>query len=381
MARAPMPIVMVGTAFETRGGVAAVIAAWRRAGLFERWPVHYVATHRDGSALEKLLKAIDAFFVFLALLCRHPRAVLHVHAASRASFWRKSVFMALALVARWPIVFHLHGGGFAEFYERECGPLGRAAVRFFLDRAACVVVLSERWRAWIGGVTRNLRVVTIANGVALPAPSRVARQPSLVAFTGRCAEGKGIFDLLQATLALRRTCPKLRVECAGDGDLDEVERAVACLGLADRVRCLGWIGPARRDELLARAAIYVLPSHAEGLPMGLLEAMAAGCAVVATDVGGIPDVVQDGANGLLVPPGDSRALALAIARLVADPALAARLGRAARATVEGRFTVSASLERLEQVYRSLGIETADGPVPRELRKPRSAMRPSPLESP
>jgi len=360
MAREPARVVMIGTAFDTCGGVASVLDGYRRAGLFERWPVDYISTHRDGTALQKLLRAIDGFCMFFALLCRYPRAVLHVHAASRRSFWRKSGFMALAMLARWPVVFHLHGGGFAAFYETECGPVRRVLVRFFLDRAACIVTVSDRWSAWMKGVTRNPRVTTIENSVMLPPPAPGPRQAALVVFTGRCSESKGLYDLFQAALTLRREVPKLRIECAGGGDLDEAERSIASMGLADRVRIHGWVSPARVEELLGRAAVFVLPSHAEGLPMSLLEAMAAGCPVVATSVGGIPDVVRDGVNGLLVPLGDARALGEALRRLINDPQLARRLGDAARATIAAGYTVERSVERLGQIYTALGVpQTGD----------------------
>lgn len=353
--RDPSHVVMMGTSFETRGGIAAVLQAYRAAGLFDRWPVDYVATHRDGSPLEKCLKAIDGFFTFLTLLCTYPRAVLHVHSASRASFWRKSVFMALAMAARWPVIFHLHGGGFATFYDAQCGPVRRALVRFFLDRATCVVVVSERWCAWMHRVTRNPHVVSIHNPVALPAASTVEREPALVAFVGRCSEAKGTFDLLGAAAGLRASHPRIRLELAGDGDLEAVRRRATELGIGDKVTLPGWIGPRHRASLLARCGVFVLPSHVEGQPMSLLEAMAAGCAVVASTVGGIPDVIVDGFNGLLVPPGDAPALAAAIERLVADSELAMQMGRAARATIASRFTPERSVERLGELYAGLGI--------------------------
>ena len=98
--------------------------------------------------------------------------------------------------------------------------------------------------------------------------------------------------------------------------------------------------------------------------MSLLEAMAAGCAVIVSAVGGIPDVVVDGFNGLIVAPGNTRALGQAIERLIADPALAAQMGRAARATIATRFTPERSLERLEQLYSDLGVprETEERPL-------------------
>ena len=102
------------------------------------------------------------------------------------------------------------------------------------------------------------------------------------------------------------------------------------LGLAGRVHFLGQ----RRDipDLLSALDIFVLPSHSEGVSLALLEAMAAGLPVIATAVGGLPEVVTDGENGLLIPPKDPEALAQALARLLADPALAKKLGENARRT-------------------------------------------------
>jgi glycosyltransferase involved in cell wall biosynthesis len=353
-ARDPSHIVMLGTDPRTHGGISAVIRGWRAAGLFDRWPVHYVVTHRDGTRKEKLATAWQAALACLDLAWRHGRGVLHVHAASRWSFWRKAAYMALAHLAGWPVVFHLHGGGFAQFL-RESGPFTRRAVRFFLDRACAIVVLSERWAAWMHGVTSNPRIVCVPNSVPLPPPIPRTPEAGVIAFTGRCREAKGIYDLLQAVATLARTDPRVSLECAGDGDLETLGLSALSLGIAERVKLRGWIGARERDELLARACVFVLPSHAEAMPMSLLEAMAAGCPVIASAVGGIPDVVEDGVNGILVPPGEPRALAQALAALLADPALAARLGREARATIARRYTTERALERIEQVYRALGV--------------------------
>jgi glycosyltransferase involved in cell wall biosynthesis len=356
MSRDPRHIVMCGTRVDTRGGIAAVIAAWRSAGLFERWPVAYIATHRDGTRLAKALTAARGFLALVGQALRHPRAVLHVHAASNASFWRKAVFMAIGLALRWPVIFHLHGGGFAHFHAR-CSPLERRAIRFFLDHAAAIVVVSERWGAWMRETTRNPRIVCIPNPVALPAEQGGgAREAALVVFSGRCEPAKGIHDLLDAVAALRPVCPRLRVECAGDGDLGALKRRAAGLGIAAQVTMRGWIGPRERAALLERAAVFVMPSHAEGMPMSLLEAMAAGCPVIASAVGGIPDLVSHDVNGLLVPPRDPVALAEALRTLLRDPRRAARLGREARATIARRHTAEQALERLEQLYAGLGVQ-------------------------
>src|SRR6185437_3496305 len=143
--RDPSHVVMIGTDSTSRGGIAAVIASWRSAGLFERWPIEYLATHREGTRREKISTAAQALLALFASAWRNVRGVLHVHAASRWSFWRKSIYMSAALMAGWQVIFHLHGGGFARFLREDCGPLGRRVVRYFLDRAAVIVVVSERW--------------------------------------------------------------------------------------------------------------------------------------------------------------------------------------------------------------------------------------------
>lgn len=353
-------LIMLGTAFETRGGVAAVVNAYRAQGLFERWPIDYVPTHCDGSAARKLLTAVKALLRVVLLLAKSRRVVMHVHCASHASFWRKCVFMAIGMLAKCPVIFHLHGGGFARFYEMECGAARRGIIRFFLDRAACVIVLSERWRAWITRITENPRVVCIAN----PAPALEERPASqrknMVLFLGRLERSKGIFDLLDAVCALRAQIPDIKLVCAGEGDIDSAARYAERLGIGDAVGLTGWIGTAEKQSLMNRAALLVVPSYAEGLPMSLLEAMAAGLPVVATEVGGIPDVVTDGVNGFLFKPGDIATLERLLRRLMHDPRLRMRIATAARETVRLRFSADRVLARLDEIYAGLGLAVAAG---------------------
>ena len=367
-------IVMMGTHFETRGGIASVVKAYREHGLLERWPVDYIATHRDGSVVVKAAYAFTAFLRLLVRLFRYRDAALHVHSASHASFWRKAVFMTMARAAGWKIVFHLHGGGFAHFVEQECGPVRRALALHVLRHADVIVVLSARWREWIHRVTDHPRIEVIPHPVALTRPQSLPAGATM-AFCGRCGIAKGIDVLLDALRTLRETHPQATLECAGDGDLAEVAAKAKSIGVADAVRLHGWVSNDARESLVARNRFFVLPSRVEGLPMSLLEAMAAGRIVVASSVGGIPDVIEHGVNGWLVPPGDSTALANALRRLIDDPELASRIGVAARATIAARFAPARALEPLDGLYPRLGIAprlkdcrgrlTADEPAAQE----------------
>lgn len=344
---------MLGTAFETQGGISAVVNVYRGAGLFERWPVLYLATHCDGSRLKKLAVGVGSLLHFLALVLASRVAVVHAHTSSGASFWRKSVFLLVAFVARRPVIFHLHGGGFPGFCQR-IGPLGRRIVRWVIDHSSLVIVLSNQWVETMAGISGNRRVRVLLNPVALPRPAGTRREEHTLLFLGRITEAKGIHELLAAMAQLRGEFPNLRLICAGEGDFDLSAAMLAC-GVEDLVERPGWVAGEAKAASLARAAVFVLPSYFEGLPMGVLEAMATGMTVVATRVGGVPDAITDGVDGLLVPAKDPRALADSLRRVLADAGLRTRLGETARATVVERFSAEVVVAQLEVLYAEMGI--------------------------
>jgi glycosyltransferase involved in cell wall biosynthesis len=351
-AQAPR-VLMVGTALEGKGGVAAVVSVLRRHGLFERERVRYVVTHREGSRADKAKGALSGFWAtLLACVGQHP-SVVHVHAASHASFVRKSIVLLIARLAGCKTIFHLHGGGFRRFATVEAGALMRRWIRHTLEASSVVITLSSGWAEFVRGFAPGARVVVVPNSVPLPAPSGIRQEPQRILFLGRIEEAKGVFELLGAAALLAPRFPALRLVFGGEGDADALRRRASGLGILERVELPGWLGPRERDEQLARAAVFCLPSHAEGLPMSMLEAMAAGRAVVASSVGGIPETIVDGDNGLLVPPRDEQALAGALQQVLGDAALRERLAERARATIEQHYSTEVVCGQLSALYREL----------------------------
>ena len=221
-----------------------------------------------------------------------------------------------------------------------------------------VIALSESWGQFVRAFAPGARVAVVPNAVPLPplAPGG-GEVPGRVLFLGRMEAGKGVFELLAAGAVLAPRFPALRLVFGGEGDLQAVRRRAAELGIAGHVELPGWIDAQRREAELARASVFCLPSHAEGLPMALLEAMAARKAVVASSVGGIPEVVRDGDNGMLVPPRDAAALAAALAGVLGDDALRMRLAQGARATIEHQYSTEVMCGKLSAIYRELAGTT------------------------
>jgi glycosyltransferase involved in cell wall biosynthesis len=290
--------------------------------------------------------------VKFSVVFRRP-AIIHIQTSSFAGFYEKA---CLALIGRFfarKVIMHVHGGRFGEFY-RHSGSLGRWFIRGALRMCHRVIAATPSMRDTLLDIGAGPeRVSLLPNPVALPPEApEPAGTPPVALFLGRTDRAKGVIDLIEAFAAVHAAAADARLEIAGPtGDaLCDAERAVGRLGLGD---CVSIRGPVPEDAKAATyrsAGIYVLPSHVEDMPYGLLEAMSYSLPCVATAVGGVPAMLADGSEGLLVPPRDPAALAGALCRLLADVPLRKRLGKAARARVERDFGWDKGARSLLELY-------------------------------
>lgn len=288
--------------------------------------------------------------------------VLHLH-LTYATIWG---LLAAKRCGR-PAVATLHGGPVpVSSWSRE-GLRQRWMANLLRRRAVRVLAVSEAVReAWRRhGRLSSEALEVLPNGVPLPAacPSRAASGAErralglpdgdpLIVTVATLRGGKGVDTLLAASSRVLAARPGMRLAVVGEGPLrSELEEQAARLGLEDSV---SWLG-LRHDvpALLAAADVFVLASDHDALPTALLEAMATRTPVVASRVGGIPEIVRDGTTGLLVPPRDPGALAAALSRLAGDPSERQRLGAAGYQRVREGFSLEIWLERLRGVYRSV----------------------------
>jgi len=352
---------MMGPSIHSLGGVSSVVNGYIQAGLFDRWGIVYLNTHVEGSKAKKMAVALSSLGRLLGLLLKNEVALLHVHASDRVSFWRKLIYIMITFAAARPVVLHMHAGTFMHFYTNRCGPLAKWLVRFVLEKSEYVIGLSSQWKANLGSIAKGVNVVCIYNSVSI-SPLRVvtAQKQShpILLFLGRLGQGKGAYDLLEAVARIGHLFPDVELQCGGDGELEHVRCRAKSLGIGENVRILGWVKGEEKQRLLDEATVYVLPSYHEGLPMGVLEAMAEGVPVITTTVGGIPDLIDSGVDGILIEPGDIDALASAIALLLGNADLRASMGLAAKQKIMERFCAEKVLPQLEEIYMRLGAVPA-----------------------
>lgn len=304
--------------------------------------------------------SIATHLKFWSVLRRLRPAILHTYNLSAFEYG------FTAALAGVPIRIHAEHGRDASdpegrnpkhnFLRRRLAPL--------IDRFIPVSHDLERWLREVVGIAAaktqmiNNGVDTAQFCVGAAGPGASPWQPGqiVIGTVARVQDIKNHRGLVEAFAALRAQrpdlAPLLRLSIVGDGPLlPAIKAQVAAAGLDEVV----WLPGARKDiaALLHSFTIFALPSLAEGTPVSLLEAMACGLPVVASKVGGIPEVLRDGAEGTLVAPDDSAALAAALARYAGEPALARRHGDAARARIEQHYSMRAMLAAYTQLYDEL----------------------------
>jgi glycosyltransferase involved in cell wall biosynthesis len=303
---------------------------------------------------------------------------LHGWFAERLTFERL-LYVALARQLRRlrPDVVHVHGWGCGEDPPGALAWLRRRACTLVytehnspdprlrppranasMNDAHVLIAVSQAGRAGletVGRATRPIRIIPY--GIDPPPHAATAAQPRaeefVVACLARLVPQKGHADLIDAMAVVRDAIPAARLLLAGTGPLrTELLTRSERLGLGDQVEFLGLVSRGDLTELFAGTDVVVLPSYWEGLPVALIEALSAGKPIVATDVGGNPELVLDGENGLIVPSGDPAALAQALIRLAADPAARCRMGAAsAERFRRGEFDPAAVAQQHLAAYR------------------------------
>jgi glycosyltransferase involved in cell wall biosynthesis len=334
---------------EGTGGIGRYIAEQRRY-LEDRVDLDVVdtAVRTPEGPVGYLRAAAVVLLGWVAFLARRRPDVVHVHTSHSLSFYVSAPYV---LLARWlwrrPVILHVHGSSFDAFLEDASAPAARFQGAVF-DACAAVVALSEGWRDVLSARVPRERIVVVPNAVDPDEyePDPTADPPHLV-FVSNHIERKGIVDVTEAIGELRAGGLRFRATIAGSGPLSGHAEAVA--EAHDGVEYVGFVSEERKRELLGEGSVYALPTSAEGLPIAVLEAMAGGNAIVSTDVGGIPSIVDE-ENGALVAPGDVRALTDVLEALLSDPDQTERMGWESRRRIEASYAWPDVVDQLLALY-------------------------------
>ncbi len=355
-----IPIAVFLTSFDSGGTERQMTELVRRLDR-QRFDVRVACFHRRGAWLSRVEGAVDEIAEFPVTSFRSPSMLVQLAAFARWCRERRiAVVQAADIYANG---FGLPGAALARVpvrvgSRREVHPTrGRALMtlqRVGYAAAHRIVANSEAGAARLRSEgIRSGRIAVVRNGLDLDAfglRSSPPRRHRIVS-VARLRPEKAQEVLIAAVARLRPSWPDIRLRLVGDGPREEeLRRFASACDVSDVVEFLG-----HRDDvprLLREADVFVLPSRIEAAPNAVLEAMAAGLPVVASEVGGIPEVITSGVNGLLVPPDDMERLAGALFHLFDDSSRAERLGLEARRHVQAHYSFGRMVAQFEELYLS-----------------------------
>ncbi len=352
-------VLMVGPDRGVHGGISAMVNTYYDAGLKDRVELKYIGTMKEGSKAGKLIVAVLAYFRFLFSL--KDSDIVHIHASSDSSFMRKSFFVRAAKRHGKKIVFHQHGGDFINYFENQISTKRQRYIRKVLDMADVLLVLTRSWKDFFGRLTDENKIVVMPNGILTGAVSGGSLDDSCqnirahdtdkVLFLGRICKDKGIGELLEAIDRIHIDRPLVKLYLGGifeDTDyIKEVEKR------APYVKYLGWIDGQNKKKAFDDCGIIAVPSYFEGFGLAVIEGMLNGCCVVASGVGGILEIVEDGKDGILVNPKDSVSLEQGILKIMDRKIDVDLLVKNGREKVLKKYSAERIVDKIVAIYNKL----------------------------
>ena len=351
-------VLLLGPSREAISGVTTHLNALfgsRLASLFGLVHFQVGSEGRRENAFLKMVRFLTSPFALAVAILRHDADIVHLNTSLNAKgYWRDVIYLLVAKLCGARVVYQVHGGSLKVFGRtRLIGAFMRWAARW----PDVIVVLSQAERdAWRALAPTQL-VEALPNGIDGSPYQRYNRNSSGILrliYIGRLAPAKGLDETIEGLRLAKDRGIAARLTIAGTGPEEARLRGVVReANLNNEVTFAGAAYGDDKARLFAEADVLALPSHSEGLPYALLEAMAAGVVPLVTPVGAIPDVVKDGEHGVLVPTKNPEAIAEALRRLAADRLALARMGAACRKRVASGYSIERVAKDFAELYWGL----------------------------
>ena len=340
-------VLIIATSRKTRGGITSVIKAHKTGEQWKKFHCKWIETHRDGNNIRKLWYLGTALIEYFCLLPFYD--IVHIHIATTQSAKRKQFFFYPAKWLKKKIILHFHPSNEKFLFE----PYNQALYRKLFSQADLVLVLSEQWKRWIKealGLTEHIEI--LYNPCPIVNRRDDIREKSIL-FAGTIIPRKGYETLLRGFALIASIYPEWRITFAGNGEIENAQRIAKELKIEKQVEFLGWVSGNKKEQAFQKASIYCLASDGEGFPMGVLDAWAYGIPSVVTPVGGIPDIVTNGENGLVFKVNNETELAKQLEKIITNNNLYKKLADASIHLARTTFNISTINRQLERIYSNL----------------------------
>ena len=340
---------MIGPSISANGGIASVVKEYYKAHIDEKCNLLYLSSTNSENFIRKNLCFIKACLIAPQKLKECD--IVHIHMSKSGSFFRKKFFVKKAKKYEKPVIIHIHSSQFNDFYEKS-SPFVKKQIIGTFEKADRIIVLSDYWKKEYSHFSKPEKMIVIENGVVIPKKfEKDYNKPSII-FLGKICKEKGIYDLLKAVSILKNQFPEIKLKICGLGEIDNCKEICKKYRIEQNVDFLGWVLGEEKRHLLEESAIFVLPSYYEGMPVSLIEAMSYGCCCVSSNVGGIPDVLNDKC-GIMFNSGKVEELVDSLTEVLKSEAIREKLGKEAYLIVQKRFDESLVIDKIISIYKEV----------------------------
>lgn len=335
-----------------KGGIGSVIEIYSK--YFQNFK--FLASFKEGSSFYKSLFFIRSIFrLFQLLIIDHKIKIVHIHGASYGSFFRKFVCFVIAkYIFQKKIIYHIHGAEYQLFYFHS-NKFIKKLIKSFINNADLIICLSTAWKTFFKLNFNPKNIEIVPNIIDYPSLSNSKKDDTILIllFLGMIGQRKGIFDLLEVISNNKgKYIGKIKLVIGGNGEVERLSNIIRDKRLEDLIEFVGWITDEKKIAWLQKANIYILPSYNEGLPISILEALSYGQSIIASNVGGISEIVFPYINGILIEPGNLSEIESAINFFIKNPEVMKIYG-AESIQVSKKYFPESVVSELSEIFKSL----------------------------
>jgi glycosyltransferase involved in cell wall biosynthesis len=331
-------ILFIGQDFNDKGGISTVLNTYKE--IFERFNFIRSTTTLASNKLKNIFILYKAISLYIRYCFSSVIKIIHIHTASNIDFFRNSIFVIIGKIFKKKVILHIHGGMFKKFSEKHHKYVAK------IIKKCDYIITPSNYLANIVKMLHN-NVIVLPNMIDQPLFEKEKTNDDnklRIVFLGTLNDNKGIFDIL-SVFGEKNDYLKNKVELhiGGRGNVQRLENMINQMELSDFVVYHGWLNTLEKHKLLSQADILIQPSSFESFGISIIEGMSYGLPVIATNVGGIPELVQNNINGFLITPNSKKQIFDSIRYFIENPQVIKKMGKV-------------SAEKAEQFFRKNVIQ-------------------------
>lgn len=340
---------MVGPDINGLGGISRVVRIWKTNGFFDDFNIIYIESVSD-HVKNKFLHLLRSLEKYIILLISGVNNV-YIHTSSYNSFRRKIAFIIIAIILNKEIIIHIHP---THFYHYLCKAkrLEKSLILEILNRVNTVIVLTEDMKIKIERTIKTKNIYILPNAVdikKMQAKKKYVRKENNLLYLGWYIKEKGVYELIDAIEILNNKGIDIKIEFCGTKEINKLREYVSQKGLNNQIEINGWVDGGKKIELLYSCTALILPSHSEGMPNVILEAMATKTPIIATHVGGLKSILRNNENAIIVKEKNVRDICEKIEYCINQKKLRKRIAKNAYYDAVNKYDVSVINKKFKKI--------------------------------